>query len=239
MGLIIKKTIATLAIFLVIPLVIIAINWHWQPESLNNTSKFFFVITETASFPWAIITSFVLFILFCLLLNIKTTKKIVLIGILLVGAILTGQMIKAVIKSQTAESRPYVLWMNKQYQLSDDKFYSLAKLEKKQLIDQLLTNSNMIPTWLREHWQNETGYSFPSGHTLFAVTWAFLAVTLLGFKRHYIVVYMLIIWALLIEISRLCLGMHSPVDLLCGVLVAWIISLICYFYAQKYHIVDN
>ncbi|MCX8730850.1 phosphatase PAP2 family protein [Gilliamella sp. B2969] len=239
MGLIIKKTIATLAIFLVIPLVIIAINWHWQPESLNNTSKFFFVITETASFPWAIITSFVLFILFCLLLNIKTTKKIVLIGILLVGAILTGQMIKAVIKSQTAESRPYVLWMNKQYQLSDDKFYSLTKSEKKQLIDQLLTNSNMIPTWLREHWQNETGYSFPSGHTLFAVTWAFLAVTLLGFKRHYIVVYMLIIWALLIEISRLCLGMHSPVDLLCGVLVAWIISLICYFYAQKYHIVDN
>lgn len=239
MGLIIKKTIATLAIFLVIPLVIIAINWHWQPESLNNTSKFFFVITETASFPWAIITSFVLFILFCLLLNIKTTKKIVLIGILLVGAILTGQMIKAVIKSQTAESRPYVLWMNKQYQLSDDKFYSLAKLEKKQLIDQLLTNSNMIPTWLRQHWQNETGYSFPSGHTLFAVTWAFLAVTLLGFKRHYIVVYMLIIWALLIEISRLCLGMHSPIDLLCGILVAWIISLICYFYAQKYHIVDN
>lgn len=239
MGLIIKKTIATLAIFLVIPLVIIAINWHWQPESLNNTSKFFFVITETASFPWAIITSFVLFILFCLLLNIKTTKKIVLIGILLVGAILTGQMIKAVIKSQTAESRPYVLWMNKQYQLSDDKFYSLAKSEKKQLIDQLLTNSNMIPTWLRQHWQNETGYSFPSGHTLFAVTWAFLAVTLLGFKRHSIVVYMLIIWALLIEISRLCLGMHSPVDLLCGVLVAWIISLICYFYAQKYHIVDN
>lgn len=239
MGLIIKKTIATLAIFSVIPLVIIAINWHWQPESLNNTSKFFFVITETASFPWAIITSFVLFILFCLLLNIKTTKKIVLIGILLVGAILTGQMIKAVIKSQTAESRPYVLWMNKQYQLSDDKFYSLAKSEKKQLIDQLLTNSNMIPTWLRQHWQNETGYSFPSGHTLFAVTWAFLAVTLLGFKRHYIVVYMLIIWALLIEISRLCLGMHSPVDLLCGVLVAWIISLICYFYAQKYHIVDN
>lgn len=239
MGLIIKKTIATLAIFLVIPLVIIAINWHWQPESLNNTSKFFFVITETASFPWAIITSFVLFILFCLLLNIKTTKKIVLIGILLVGAILTGQMIKAVIKSQTAESRPYVLWMNKQYQLSDDKFYSLAKSEKKQLIDQLLTNSNMIPTWLRQHWQNETGYSFPSGHTLFAITWAFLAVTLLGFKRHSIVVYMLIIWALLIEISRLCLGMHSPVDLLCGVLVAWIISLICYFYAQKYHIVDN
>lgn len=239
MGLIIKKTIATLAIFLIIPLVIIAINWHWQPESLNNTSKFFFVITETASFPWAIITSFVLFILFCLLLNIKTTKKIVLIGILLAGAILTGQMIKAVIKSQTAESRPYVLWMNKQYQLSDDKFYSLAKSEKKQLIDQLLTNSNMIPTWLRQHWQNETGYSFPSGHTLFAVTWAFLAVTLLGFKRHSIVVYMLIIWALLIEISRLCLGMHSPVDLLCGVLVAWIISLICYFYAQKYHIVDN
>lgn len=239
MGLIIKKTIATLAIFLVIPLVIIAINWHWQPESLNNTSQFFFVITETASFPWAIITSFVFFILFCLLLNIKTTKKIVLIGILLVGAILTGQMIKAVIKSQTAESRPYVLWMNKQYQLSDDKFYSLAKSEKKQLIDQLLTNSNIIPTWLRQHWQNETGYSFPSGHTLFAVTWAFLAVTLLGFKRHYIVVYMLIIWALLIEISRLCLGMHSPIDLLCGILVAWIISLICYFYAQKYHIVDN
>lgn len=239
MGLVIKKTIAPLAILLVVPLVIIAINWHWQPESLNKTSKYFFLITETASFPWAIITSTVFFIVFCLLLPNKTKTKIIVLWFCLVCAILGGQIIKTIIKSQTAESRPYVLWMAKEFHLSDKQFYLLPKLEKQQLISENLINSNVIPKWLGNHWQNETGYSLPSGHTLFSTTWAFLAITLLGFRRHYIIVNAIVVWALLIEISRLSLGMHSPIDLLFGILLAWMISLICYFYSQKWHIVDR
>ncbi|MWN31329.1 MULTISPECIES: phosphatase PAP2 family protein [unclassified Gilliamella] len=239
MGLVIKKTIAILAIFLTVPLVIIAINWHWQPTSLNNTSKYLFLITETASFPWAIITSAILFLVFFLLLPNKTKTKIVLLWLLLVSAILSGQVIKSFLKSQTAESRPYVLWMAKEFNMTDQQFYSQTKSERKELIHQLLNNSITIPSWLSNHWQHETGYSFPSGHTLFSATWAFLALTLLKFKRHYIIISSTIIWSVLIEISRLLLGMHRPIDLITSILIAWIISLICCFYAKKWHIVDK
>lgn len=237
MGLIIKKTIATLVIFLSVPLAIIAIDWNWQPQSLNSTSKYFFWITETVSYPWAIISSTFLFILFCILLPIKTKKNIVLLWFILVAAILIGQIVKNIIKFQVAEPRPCVLWMAQEFNLDDKHFYSLPKSERKEIVHELLTNSITIPNWLYKHWENETGYSFPSGHTLFATTWAFLAIAMLGFKRHYLIVSTIILWAILIEISRLLLGMHRPIDLVLGTFIAWCITLICYFYAKKWHIV--
>ena len=237
MGLVIKKTIVPLILFLIIPLSVITVNWQWQPTSINNTSKYFFWLTETASFPWAIITSGLLFLLFCLLLVNKTKKMISLLLLILVSAMLGGQIIKSLIKQQTAESRPYVLWLAKEYHFNDKQFYSQTRAERKATIEQLLVNSNTIPNWLAQHWQNETGYAFPSGHTLFAATWAFLAIALLSFKRHFLIVNAIIIWSLLIETSRLLLGMHSAYDLILGIVLAWVISLICCFYARKWHIV--
>ena len=236
MRLVIKKTIAVLTIFLIIPLSVTAVNWKWQPTSINSTSEYFFWLTETASFPWAIITSGLLFLLFCLLLANKT-KKTILLLLILVSAMLGGQIIKSLIKQQTAESRPYVLWLAKEYHFNDKQFYSQTRAERKATIEQLLANSNTIPNWLAQHWQNETGYAFPSGHTLFAATWAFLAIALLSFKRHFLIVNAIIIWSLLIETSRLLLGMHSAYDLILGIVLAWVISLICCFYARKWHIV--
>lgn len=236
MRLVIKKTIAVLTIFLIIPLSVTAVNWQWQPTSINSTSEYFFWLTETASFPWAIITSGLLFLLFCLLLANKT-KKTILLLLILVSAMLGGQIIKSLIKQQTAESRPYVLWLAKEYHFNDKQFYSQTRAERKANIEQLLANSNTIPNWLAQHWQNETGYAFPSGHTLFAATWAFLAIALLSFKRHFLIVNAIIIWSLLIETSRLLLGMHSAYDLILGIVLAWVISLICCFYARKWHIV--
>ena len=237
MGLVIKKTIAVLIIFLIIPLSVTAVNWQWQPTSINSTSEYFFWLTETASFPWAIITSGLLFVLFCLLLANKTKKTISLLLLILVSAMLGGQIIKSLIKQQTAESRPYVLWLAKEYRFNDKQFYSQTRTERKATIEQLLANSNTIPTWLAHHWQNETGYAFPSGHTLFATTWAFLAIALFGFKRHLIITVTMVIWSLFIETSRLLLGMHTAYDLILGIVLAWGISLICCFYAKKWHIV--
>lgn len=240
MGLVIKKTIAALAIFLVVPLFIIVINWHWLPDTLNDKSEYFFWVTETASYPWAIITSIFFFILFCALLVSKTDKmlkKIVLVWLVLASAVLSGQVIKSIIKSQTAESRPFVLWITKEHNTTDQYFYSLTKPERAAFIKESLINSSTIPNWLSKHWQNETGYSFPSGHTLFAATFAFLAIVLLNFRRNYIFISLIVIWTVLIEISRLLLGMHTSIDLILSVIIGWGIALICYFYAKKWHIV--
>lgn len=237
MGLVIKKTIVPLILFLIIPLSVITVNWQWQPTSINNTSKYLFWVTETASFPWAIITSGLFFLLFYLKLVNKNKKTLLLLWLVLVSAMLGGQIIKSIIKQQTAEARPYVIWLDKEFNLNQQQFYSQARAERKANIEKLLANSTMIPRWLSNHWQNETGYAFPSGHTLFAVTWALLAIILLSFKRHFFIVSIITIWSLLIETSRLLLGMHSAYDLILGILLAWLISLICCFYVKKWHIV--
>lgn len=238
MGSITKKTIAMLAIFFIVPLVAIAVNWHWQPASLNQTSLIFYYITETASFPWAAITSLVLFGLFCLFLPSKTKRKLMVLWIILTSAILVGQIIKSGIKSYVAESRPFVMWMEQEYGINDSAFYALPKAERKMTVNETLNQSTIIPNWLVRHWGNETGYAFPSGHTLFATTWAFLAILFLGFRRHYISVSAITLWAVLIEISRLALGMHTALDLIFGTLLACIIALVCYFCAKKWHVVE-
>ena len=41
--------------------------------------------------------------------------------------------------------------------------------------EQLAEEKN-IPQYLRSHWQKETGFAFPSGHTMFAASWALLVL---------------------------------------------------------------
>jgi len=148
-------------------------------------------------------------------------------------SVLLGQTIKSIVKNYTAESRPFVLWIEKNYQVDDKYFYSLPRDERQQIIKQYIYQSPKIPNWLYQHWRNETGYTFPSGHTLFAATWAFLALAFLSFKRHRIVIILMITWAVLIEISRITLGMHHPIDVLSGSILAWLIALLAYYFASK------
>jgi len=43
----------------------------------------------------------------------------------------------------------------------------------------------------------------------------------------------MITWAVLIEISRITLGMHHPIDVLSGSILAWLIALLAYYFASK------
>lgn len=56
----------------------------------------------------------------------------------------------------------------------------------------------------------ETGYSFPSGHSIAS----FSAFSILGVKYGYI--YLFIFLALMVAISRIYLGVHYPSDVLVG-----------------------
>jgi len=230
---VIKKTLITLAIFLIVPIFLIVIGWQWQPESLNKASEYLFWLTEMAGMPWAMLTCFILPIIFAICLRIKSKSKFIKLLIVLAISVLLGQTIKSIVKNYTAESRPFVLWIEKNYQVDDKYFYSLPRDERQQIIKQYIYQSPKIPNWLYQHWRNETGYTFPSGHTLFAATWAFLALAFLSFKRHRIVIILMITWAVLIEISRITLGMHHPIDVLSGSILAWLIALLAYYFASK------
>lgn len=73
-------------------------------------------------------------------------------------------------------------------------------------------------------WGDGGGYSFPSGHTTEAVTLA-LAVGIVGATSWQ--TGLAICWALLVMLSRMFLGVHDPVDILGGMLIATLSVCLC------------
>ncbi len=78
-----------------------------------------------------------------------------------------------------------------------------------------------------DSWVNETVYSFPSGH---AQT-AFFLGTILAFviyrtssKRLY--VFIPLLWAILVAVSRVVIGIHYPADVSAGALIGLIVAFI-------------
>lgn len=103
-----------------------------------------------------------------------------------------------------------MVWLEAEHHIDNRFFYSLPRAERSELVKQQLQNQTNIPVWLSRHWQFETGFAFPSGHTVFAASWALLAVGILWPRRHYKTVVLLMIWAQGVMMSRLVLGMHWP-----------------------------
>ncbi|MBI9401106.1 phosphatase PAP2 family protein [Escherichia coli] len=86
---------------------------------------------------------------------------------------------------------------------------------------------------LRSHWQKETGFAFPSGHTMFAASWALLAVGLLWPRRRTLTIAILLVWATGVMGSRLLLGMHWPRDLVVATLISWALVAVATWLAQR------
>ncbi|KHT22796.1 MULTISPECIES: phosphatidylglycerophosphatase B [Pectobacterium] len=228
-----KRTTIGAALLLIMPMIIWMSGWQWQPEYDGLWLRVLFWITETVTSPWGILTSIVLSIwfLWCLRFRLKPA-----LGLLVIMAItvLIGQGIKSVIKEWVQESRPYVVWLEKNHQVDDSYFYSLPRKERSELVKTQLQDQTQIPQWLRSHWQFETGFAFPSGHTMFAATWALLGVGLLWARRHYKTVVILMLWASGVMGSRLVLGMHWPQDLVVATLISWLLVVVASWLAQRW-----
>lgn len=231
-----KMTVASI-IFFVPPGIFHCLNWQWSPNTLNGFSKYLFWITETAGKPWFIVTSVVLFLLFCLILKVHNVSYFIRLGVILALTLCIGQGIKLIVKNCSEQPRPYILWLEKTTGTPNRHFYSVNKNVQGELIYSVSQENKAIPIWLADYWQKETDYSFPSGHTIFATMWFFLAIIFICFYQHYLVFISIISWALLVEISRLLLGMHHPIDIFAGIIIAYLLSLGAYFCTKKWHIV--
>jgi phosphatidylglycerophosphatase B len=81
------------------------------------------------------------------------------------------------------------------------------------------TDFHHVDQYVLNHWSDETGYSFPSGHTFNA----FLLATIVSFSLYHsrskrVVNFYLIppVWSMAVGISRVALGAHSWVDVVFG-----------------------
>ena len=76
---------------------------------------------------------------------------------------------------------------------------------------------------VRDHWGHETGYSFPSGHSIAAST---LATVIVGFALAWltgwtqrIALAVVPLWAVAVVYSRVLLEVHRPLDVVAGTIV--------------------
>ena len=225
----------TLGAFLLIamPLCVWLSGWQWQPGESGGVLRFLFWMTETVTSPWGIITSSVLsaWMLWCLRFRLKPA---ILLLIIMNGAILAGQYTKSWIKEQVQEPRPYVVWLEQQHGVSNDAFYQLKRKQRGEMVNTLLASDTQIPRWLKQHWAFETGFAFPSGHTMFAASWALLAMGLLWPRRRVVTLVVLFSWAVMVMGSRLLLGMHWPRDLIVATLISWLLVTVATWLAQRF-----
>ncbi|WP_312626640.1 phosphatidylglycerophosphatase B [Scandinavium sp.] len=227
-----RRTAAGAAVLLIMPLAVWISGWTWQPGHNGWWLKALYWMTETVTQPWGIITHVVLcgWFLWCLRFRLKAA---IMLFAILAGAILIGQAAKSWVKDRVQEPRPFVIWLEKTQQVPVEAFYTLKRKERTRLVKEQLSHRDDLPAFLRHHWQKETGFAFPSGHTMFAASWALLAVGLLWPRRRTVTIVILLVWATAVMGSRLLLGMHWPRDLVVATLMSWLLVTFATWLAQK------
>lgn len=228
----IKKLSFYTFLMLLVPFTAWAINWTWQGDHQLHPvfDNFLYWLTETGSAPYAIVP--------CLLLMlwlIKLTRSRyswLLVAAVCAGSVLGTQIIKTAAKAVFAEPRPYV-----QQMMGDntEQFYELDRDQRALLVKEHYKESEF--PLIARHRAHETGYSFPSGHTIFSVSWLLVFAGLLFGMRGQAVVFAQIfatLWSALMLISRLRLGMHFPIDLFISTLTAWLFHIVLFVWIVPY-----
>lgn len=223
-----KPTIATglgfcLPVLVAVPALAWLTGWHWDPLSQSSALGFFYLLTETVSNPFGVITAIVL--LSVLLWLLKPGKaRMWKCALLIIAPIALGQLSVSVLKHCVQEPRPYVMWLNHNQPDAIQKFYAQDPAGRGLTVLNTLKSSATIPVWQRDHWAKESTWSFPSGHSIFAAAWALLGVGILWPRKRFFAAVVLVAWAVGVLISRLLLGMHWPVDLLGSTALAFILT---------------
>ncbi|MDU8925183.1 phosphatase PAP2 family protein [Pasteurellaceae bacterium LIM206] len=212
-------------------------GWYWQGDgSLTAFDHFLYWLTETGSIPYAIITCG----LFALLLAPIFPKRYQwVIGVIIMAlSVVVTQGIKNGLKAVFAEPRPYVVELTENSRISTEYFYAQSKADRAMMVANYYARHGKVPSWLVQHREDEVSYSFPSGHSIFAAGWLLLAV---GFSQLFgsnslktkAIIAVLTVWAVLMLVSRLRLGMHNPIDLFVSTLIAWLIYCPLFVFLQK------
>ncbi|MBL7931716.1 MAG: phosphatase PAP2 family protein [Bacteroidia bacterium] len=152
-------------------------------------------------------------------------SAVALIAVFGILAYLNEHYTKPVLKSQ----RPSHIYILDQTGLSNtiDSLYQLDKKTRQKFFTDLITSHpkefTQIDPDILQHWQEEAGFSFPSGHTFNAFLFAMILSYAILFNRSYPSLRKLFsipfIWAALVGISRVAMGAHTAFDVTAGAIL--------------------
>lgn len=137
-------------------------------------------------------------------------------------AIINERYTKPLLKAQ----RPSHVFILEQTQSlkAIDSLYSLTKKQRQDFFEAAIKKNplrfNNIDPDILNHWVEEAGFSFPSGHSfnafLFAMIIAYAIIHNRSYPRWRILFFVPFIWAFLVAVSRVAVGAHSALDVSAG-----------------------
>ena len=217
-------------LLMIIPGLLLLTRYQLFPliDLQSNLATLLYWITSTGTAPYGIAT-----VVFVLLIGYRMMPKALFISLFLAISLsqLSSLALSHTLKPYFKEPRPNLVFLAQQdlpsdAQLSLDSFYQLDKPSRSTAIATALEGLKVVKPEMKftprihQHWQNEVSYSFPSGHTIFAVTLVLTAgyyLLLAGLPSFTLA---LVTWALLMGLSRMLLGMHWPQDVLFSTILA-------------------
>lgn len=206
---------AGLALLVTFILVTAVVSFVVSPINLtgkvsDNAGMFFTLLTDSAGSRGFLLT---LGLLLAVMVKLTGVNRQLLAQLLQLGVILViGFAAKTGLKQITESPRPYTEVLAHELLIPQpEHFYNLTTEQQTQVLKKV---AEKVSPWRIQHWQGETDYSFPSGHTVFvAICLAFFGNIFLQ-RKQYALSAVLLVWALSVAYSRLWLGMHRPVDLI-------------------------
>ncbi len=179
-------------------------------------------------------------IVFCVLISLhyKGWKKrlLVIMGSLVIFSLVLGggaQLNEFFIKEKLNVERPNIKYLSENNGFDSQAFYAFDnKAERREFIEAFVQKEGSgsitfdgatLHPKVIEHWLHETGYSFPSGHSvnafLMATLMAYIILFIYSDFRRRMFYLLPFVWAILVALSRVILGVHSPLDITLGALM--------------------
>jgi phosphatidylglycerophosphatase B len=140
-----------------------------------------------------------------------------------------------VLKAGFRYPRPSLLYLQSEGILNVDSVYGFTERKKRseyirERIESAPAQSlNKLNSHVLDHWIKTTGYSFPSGHAQHSFLLCSLIFAVLAFnteKKYLWITGFPLFWALLVAVSRVGNGVHTPLDVTIGALIGCCMALI-------------